>query len=562
MDRMREARGEDPSVEQLFHDLQVYHEELAVQNQQLLDTQHQLEESRDKFADLYHFAPVAFLTFDQNGVIHDLNLTAANLLGRPRARIEGMPFAQFTSKEHRREFVDFMRRCRGNSSGDRPVVALALTTPDGERSVEIVCSPRPGETPERFFLAVIIDHTDRLRLERERRLVEEERERFVRNEAVAAASAAAKDEFLARLSHELRTPLTPVLAALTDSELTQRAPPELRDPLALMRRNIELEVRLIDDLLDLTRITRGRLTIARELVDVHVAIRDVVGMLSQTARARQVELVHRLDAAARLVIGDGTRLRQVLWNLVNNALKFTPHGGRVTITSFEVEGGELRVSVSDTGRGMNEEMLNRLFDASAKAHEGGLPPEAGLGLGLAICQGIVEAHGGTIHGASAGLGVGSTFTLTLPGAFAPEASVSLPPAAPASAAAPASPLQILLVEDDDDTALMMSTLLGLHAHRVTVARSVADAVRLAKTQQWDLLISDIRLPDGSGLDLLRRLGDRRARHAIAVSGFGSREDILRSLDAGFDEHLVKPLDMGTLLETIARLQRPGGHLSA
>jgi PAS domain S-box-containing protein len=558
LDRWRAERGEGATVEQLLHELDLSGEELTIQNQQLMQAQADLEHSRDRYADLYEFAPVAFLTLDRNGIVSELNLTAAAFLGQPRASIEGLPFMRYIRDEHRRDFLEFLRRCRNSNGSEHLQVSLSLVTANGDRHVEIVANPRVAEdSSEPRFLTAIVDLTERNRLENERRLAEEEGERLRHTEALAVASAEAKDEFLARLSHELRTPLTPVLAALTDPNLTRQAPAALRNALKMMRRDVELEVRLIDDLLDVTRISRHRLRIKHEAVDVHAAIEDVVSLLAHEATTRGIQIATKRQADASWVMGDATRLRQVLWNLSHNALKFTPRGGRVTIASTNSPEGALEVRVSDTGRGMDASTVARLFEGDDRRLVP-LPPEAGLGLGLTICQGVVQAHGGTIRAASAGWNRGSTFTVVLPDAFDGEHDSRGRPASDAPGMGEAAPecdpsnVQILLVEDDEDTAAMMSALLGLHGYHVEVARSVDEAVRKSDEHRFDLLISDIRLPDGTGIDLMRRLGAVRARHAIAVSGFGSPEDARRSLEAGFDEHLVKPLDMTTVLDTIER----------
>jgi PAS domain S-box-containing protein len=584
----QDDRAADRTLDTLLQELRTYHEELTAQNEQLREAQAQLAASRDRYADLYDFAPVAFVTLDQNGVIRELNLGAATLLGSERIRAEGLPFVGFT--EDKRVFAEFLQRCRRYVDGEIPAAELKLQGPSGVREVSVICSPRRsanGEQPE--FLTAIVDVTERNRLAREQERAVEDRERSKRREAVAEAATAAKDQFLAQLSHELRTPLTPVLAVLTDPAFTARMPADVQDTLSMMRRALELEARLIDDLLDVTRIERGRLSIRPEPLDVNEAIAEVARLLAGEAGRRSVTLSTRREARAAWIQGDPARIRQVLWNLVINALKYSSAGGRIIVRSDNPETGALEIMVHDTGRGMEPHVVASLFGA-------GDVPQAdqrveGLGLGLKISKAIVEAHGGAIRGASAGLGQGSTFTVVLPGAFdndgqaspvgvsAPAESFARDAASPAPRDESADPglresadpglhesadprngaeaddAHVLLIEDDVDTSDVMSMLLGMHGYRVSVVHTADEAVRAASERRWRALISDIRLPDGSGWELMRRIPRGQVHYAIAVSGFGSQADLTRSLEAGFDEHMVKPVNIERLLATLARSGR-------
>jgi len=366
--------------------------------------------------------------------------------------------------------------------------------------------------------------------------------------------------FLATLSHELRTPLNPVMAALTDPHLLADAPAPMDDVLAMMRRNLRLGVRLIDDLLDLARISTGRLTITREPLDVHLTIRDVVSIFRQPAADRSIQLDLRLGAECPWVAGDPTRLVQVLSNLLNNALKFTPRGGTVTISTVNTREREIAVTVRDTGQGIDPARLEEIFSGPERGRTKPVASTSGLGIGLAISRQLIAAHGGTLEGRSQGHGLGSAFTITLATTAPPRPAVR---PVPTAHVASGDQRRILVVEDDADSAMMLSMLLTLHGYRVTVASSVADAFRQASPPP-DMLVSDLKLPDGTGLDLITAL--RRAGvnvPAIVLSGFARVEDLERSKAAGFAAHLVKPVDMPTLLATIERILRaspPPGYL--
>ncbi len=383
---------------------------------------------------------------------------------------------------------------------------------------------------------------DNARLYREARQAREE----------AEAANRAKDRFLAVLSHELRTPLTPVLvevSALLDDPAT---PAELRPVLEMTRRNVEIEARLIDDLLDLNRIIQGKLPLHREVVDVHRLIPQALEICRDEVAAAGLRVDVDAGADRHHVEADPARLHQVVWNLIKNAVKFTPPGGSIGIRTRS-EGGRIVVEVSDTGVGIDPEVLPKIFDAFEQGGTSVTRRFGGLGLGLAIGRSLAEAHGGTLTASSPGKGLGSTFSVSLPVVAAPsEEPVASPPISP-DGPLPVASLRILLVEDNVDTLRVMARLLEGRGHRVAQADGVAQAVRLAEEGEFDLLISDLGLADGSGLDLIRRLRALRPIPGIALSGHGMDDDVRRSRDAGFVEHLTKPLDFRRLEGAIARV---------
>lgn len=380
----------------------------------------------------------------------------------------------------------------------------------------------------------------------------------------------AKDHFLAALSHELRTPLTPVLLVAESLEGADHLPPEILADLQTIRRNVTLETRLIDDLLDLSRVASGKLTLRHEPVDVHEVLRYAAGVVSGSfVRARRLKLNLELTADNPWVRGDAVRLQQVFWNLIRNAIKFTPEGGTVTVRArnvLDTHGTEcVRVEVQDTGVGISKEFLSTIFNAFTQESLAVTHRFGGLGMGLAIARSVVEAHGGTIEVASEGKGKGATFSVQLtaqPKAQAEEAVARS--AAVHSTPVSSRALQVLLVEDNQDTARLLARLLTAHGNHVRTAGSVREALELAQEGTFDVMVSDLGLPDGSGLDVLkgvRQLG--RDWPAVAISGYGMSDDLRRSRQAGFIEHLVKPLDIERLVDVLQQVtQNEGSSVKA
>jgi HAMP domain-containing protein/signal transduction histidine kinase len=358
--------------------------------------------------------------------------------------------------------------------------------------------------------------------------------------AEKARSNLAKDQFLAMLSHELRTPLTPVLASALALESEPALPQEVQESLHMIRRNVELEARLIDDLLDLTRIDRGKVQLNFEVVDAHTLLQNALEICQ--AEIDRKHLVRSVNLGARKVHleADPARLQQIFWNLINNAVKFTPEQGQISISTRNDSKGQLQVEITDTGLGIEPEALPKIFDAF---EQGGRTKLGGLGLGLAISRALVEAHKGSITAHSTGLNQGSKFTLIFP--TCEKAHVQIAPAT-SPRATERHAMRILLVEDHEDTNRSLTNLLRRRGYHVQSALDARSALDLNEKEQFDVLISDLALPDGSGTDLIQTLQSKRPVFGIALTGFGMEDDVRRGREAGFQHHLVKPIDVNKL----------------
>jgi PAS domain S-box-containing protein len=377
-------------------------------------------------------------------------------------------------------------------------------------------------------------------------------------QGVAENASRAKDEFLAALSHELRTPLTPVLMTAAALREDESLPAAVREQLGMMERNIALEARLIDDLLDLTRIARGKLDFRGQPCDAHSLIGLAIEILRDDAMAKSISIQREFGARNCGLIADPARFQQVIWNLLRNAVKFTPRGGRVTVSTRDEQGADgaarLHIEVTDSGIGINATQLEEIF---LPFDQGGLTGNhrfGGVGLGLAIARAIVDLHGGEIHAMSDGKDRGATFVVELPGATEPPTgAIEIPtPLLPNSPTLPAMPAnaprlhRLLLVEDHDATLQVLTRLLVRAGHQVIPVRNMAEALQAAAANKVDLVVSDLGLPDGTGTQLMQQLRDTYGLRGIALSGYGMEEDIERSHEAGFVTHLIKPVDFHQL----------------
>ena len=383
-----------------------------------------------------------------------------------------------------------------------------------------------------------------------------------RDEAVMASRA--KDDFLAALSHELRTPLNPVLLLASDGATRADLPEAIRADFELIRKNIELEARLIDDLLDLTAITRGKLALDQRLVDPQLALQDAIDTVRADANAKHINLSFNPDPGRPLVRGDPIRLQQIFWNILKNAVKFTPEGGAIAVVArADPESGKLVFTIEDNGIGLTAEELPRIFQVFSQgehAVDGGPHRFGGLGLGLAISRTLAELHAGTIRAMSGGRNQGATFVVELPIATErPEPAPAPAAAARARVPAPADAARcILLVEDHVPTRMVLAQMLLGRGYRVLSAGSVAEARACATLDpDIDVLISDIGLPDGNGYDLMAELSAARPLKGIALTGYGTEHDQADSRRAGFSAHLTKPVRIQMVVEALAEIWPEG-----
>jgi len=376
--------------------------------------------------------------------------------------------------------------------------------------------------------------------------------------SVARASKA-KDDFLAVLSHELRTPLTPVLMIAASLREDKRLPFEVREQLAIIERNVALEARIIDDLLDLTKISHGKFNLRLEFCDAHSLIGMAIDIVRDDAREKDITIERNFTPGYSGLMVDPARFQQVVWNLLRNAVKFTPRGGKIFIRTVtgSPEPGEawFRIEVTDTGIGIEQSHLEHIFLPFDQGELTGNHRFGGVGLGLTIARAVVLLHGGRISAQSPGTNQGSTFVVELPGAVAPPAGIA-DTRQPflGIAATPrkkVSPLRLLLVEDHAATLKALSLMLERDGHHVIACASISEALAAAAENTFDLVLSDLGLPDGTGAELMEKLRSRHALRGVALSGYGMEEDFARSRAAGFESHLIKPVAIAELRGVLA-----------
>jgi CheY-like chemotaxis protein len=327
----------------------------------------------------------------------------------------------------------------------------------------------------------------------------------------------------------------------------------------VIRRNVELEARLIDDLLDVTRISKGKLQLSLETASVHEILQRSYEICREEIAAKDLKIEFRLRADQAYVEGDPARLQQVFWNLIKNSVKFTPANGRIVIETLNPTPDTVEIRTTDTGIGIETDQMERIFNAFEQGQSSITRRFGGLGLGLAISKAMVNAHGGKIQAESSGKNRGATFIVTLTTVAAPAIPPALPEArGPKAAGAKAAQLKgtgprVLVVDDHVDTCTGMQMMLERRGYRVTVAHTADQAIEKSEHEEFDLVISDIGLPDRSGYELMEELGATKGLRGIALSGFGMENDVSRARAAGFSEHLTKPINFDRLNEAIQAL---------
>jgi PAS domain S-box-containing protein len=482
----------------------------------------------------------AIVLLAPDGTVVSWNAGAERILGYRADEILGQPDTRFFTPEDARDGRP-QRELRQAAEAGRTDNECWLVRKDGSRfwASGVTTALRDGEV--RGFVKILRDLTERKALEDELRQ---------RAEALAEANRH-KDEFLAMLAHELRNPLAPVLTgvhvarqAAADSQAREAA-------LEMVERQARHLARLVDDLLDVSRLTRGRVQLRPERLDLARLVRTTAEDRRAMLRQADLALAVATPETPVWVQGDPTRLAQVLQNLLDNAAKFTDRGGRVDVGVAVDEAGQAVVTVRDTGIGIDPAMLQRIWTAFAQADRSLDRARGGLGLGLAVVRGLVELHGGQVQAASEGPGRGAEFTVRLP--VVPE-----PPALTATASArgrAGQRLRVLVVEDNRDAADSLKLLLDLLGHETQVAATGPEGVRVAQEWSPDVVLCDIGLPglDGYGVARQLRLHPATARvRLVALTGYGGDEDRRRSRQAGFDHHLTKPATPDDLVRLLKR----------
>lgn len=564
-----------------LEELQVAEEELRNQNTELIATRNALEEERERYREMFELAPDAYLVTDPEGVIQVANEAAARLLGIPDRFLIGKPLANYVSDEERKSF-----RAKINSirTSDRVVeIEARMQSREGERmDAAIRVAPVRSSKGELTGLRWLVRNvTERKQAEEEIKSWNIELERRVAErtaeleaaKAEAEAANRAKDDFLATLSHELRTPLNAILGwthilstHLDDRDTAVQA-------IEVIERNAVTQARLINDILEVSRIITGKLTLNLLPMEIAPVIEAAIDAARPAIDSKAIHLEVSLCTDDCQILGDASRLQQVVANLLSNAVKFTPEGGRISVELARA-GERVQLTVSDTGQGIDGDFLPFIFDRFSQSESASTRRYGGLGLGLAIVRHIVELHGGTVDAMSPGRGQGASFVISLPvttekylatviheqdearhNSIADEPHHSL------------EGVRILVVDDEADAREMLSVLLAQAGAEVVTAASSAETLALLAGEvesrfgaRPDVLIADIAMPGGDGFDLIRSVREMEARRgsripAIALTAYAGEEDRARALSAGYQMHIAKPVRLSVLAEAVARLVR-------
>ncbi len=495
----------------------------------------------------------AVIATDTTGRVIFANPTAQRLTGWTQEEAIGRPLDDVYQTVHEttnRPSASPVRRALNEGDVVTITDPIVLVAREGRR-IAIDASAAPIQTTEGEAKGVVLvfhDISDRRRMENE-----------LRDRAAKLALAdRAKNEFLAMLAHELRNPLAPIFNALRTLSDTTSEPADLPWAMGIMERQVRLMARLVDDLLDVSRITQGKIELRKEHIELDSVLRNAVEVSRPLIESRRQSL-HLYSCAEPLpVFADSARLEQVVCNLLNNAAKYTQEGGSIALCSGR-EGGEIVLRVRDNGLGIAPEMQARVFDLFTQAEPTLDRSEGGLGIGLTLVRTLVELHGGTIIVHSDGLGLGSEFEVRLP-----MAEVRTPEPGPVQTIGQpaANRRRILLVDDNDDALHTLARLLRRWGHEIHVAGAGLDALNVASKVQPEVILLDIGLPGMDGYEVARRLRQTRGVSEsllIALTGYGQESDRSRSRDAGFDHHLVKPLDPDQLQSLLCRRDTPRGR---
>ncbi len=523
--------------------------ELELQNRELRETQQRLEASRARYAELYDRAPIGYGRLDAHGVVTDLNLMGAALMGHERDALFERPLAAAIGAGL--PFLEHLRKC----AHARASLTMEVETGEAsaKRILEITTLPEYSlEARLEGFHISIVDITERRSAEDARGLLAQERSA----RAQADAANQMKDEFLGIVSHELRTPLN-ALRGWTELLTRRSRDPEALHALEVMDRNGRALTRIVEDILDISRIVNGKLDLDLQKADLAEVVRNAIEQVRPSLEAKQIQLEQSLVEPCS-ILGDSQRLQQVVSNLLSNSIKFTPKLGTVEVTLCAAP-GVWQLAVRDSGCGIDAADLPHIFerfrqaDGSSKRHHGG------LGLGLAIARSIVEGHGGTLCACSEGRGLGAVFNVDLP-----NRPWSSPPGPQRElVAGDIAGVRVLCVDDDPDSLALTAVLLQTFGAEVKTASSADRAMMLLGTFLPDVLISDLAMPGRDGFEFIERIRllapPLRDIPVVALTAYARTGDAERTLRAGFAKHLSKPIDGQTLCAAVAEVARIARH---
>jgi len=538
--------------------------------QDLVAAKEELRRSEERLRATFEQAAVGISISELDGGLTEVNRKFAEILGYSADELTRMTSFELTHPDDLPQTrANVARLVSGESSSY--VLEKRYLRKDGGVvwSRTTVAALRDSAGQPRQIIGVIEDITQRKLSEEALQEAAEERKRLLQAERAARAEAERmselKDEFLATLSHELRTPLGAILGWSQVVRSRKMSEDELRRALEVIERNARAQARLIEDLLDMARITSGKVRLDVQPVEPASFIDAALETVKPAVEAKGIRLQKLIDPKAGPISGDPGRLQQVVWNLLSNAIKFTPKDGKVEVLLERVN-SHIELSVADTGIGIRPEFLDHVFDRFRQADASSTRRYSGLGLGLAIAKHLVELHGGTLQAKSAGEGSGSTFTVHLPltavhrpAAGEERAHPSSPKAtAPAFKALDLSGLTVLAVDDELDARELIKRVLEDCGARVITAGTAAEALLLAEQERPHMLLSDIGMPAEDGFELLKRLralGRDRGGDipAVALTAFARSEDRTRALRAGFRMHVSKPVEPSELIATVANI---------
>jgi PAS domain S-box-containing protein len=530
---------------------------------QRADAERVIRDREDRLSAIVNQATAGIVQFDAEGRFTFVNDRFCEIVGRPRDEILLRPLEDIARRDDARAVREILADI--GATGRSRTFETRYVRPGGTVvwvSVS-VSRIRGAGVPGAAALAVVNEITDRKAAEAERTALLA-RERLARAEAEKANRA--KDEFLATLSHELRTPLNSLRLWAGVLRQEPLEPATLAKAIDTIDRNAALQAQLIDDLLDISRIASGKLRLELRPLDLRSVIEASVETVRAAADDKGITLARAVDPDVSPVLGDATRLQQVLWNLLTNALKFTPSGGRIEIL-LRRRGGLAELLVRDTGQGIAPDLLPRIFDRFRQGDSSTTRPQGGLGLGLAIARQLVELHGGSIKAESAGEGHGTTMTVTLPLAHRDEEVQDghRPPSRhePINLSSALVGVRVLFVDDDKDAREASTMSLSWAGASVITAASVADAMGEINKAWPDVIVSDIGMPGEDGISFIGRLRRLEAERglpstpAIALTAYASDDDATRILAAGYQVHVPKPVEPYTLVDILASVLNRG-----